>query len=472
MGEGYAIGFVESPDFGGRTLAERWAIIVAVEKYRHRAWAGVPYAESAAGGLSAALVTDGIESSRQVVLVGADATKGVIEASLGRLKKRVKKGDTLLAFVSARMIVGGDSTYLVPWDAVPDLAVETSVSVGDILAGLWKSKADNVAVFLDPAGEWTAEEFREVPGISSCSPGEASSVSAELRSSLWLHLVAGALIGDAGVSLNSIRQHVWNEFPRLFRRHAAADSIQTPIRFGPAVDVPIRDRKTSVDRVPVLDPGRLNRMVFRRESRVKVKALAGFKKVHQAPVAATQAARSFVARLAAGEVREELDRAYEAVRSRFGYKRKEIDRGPDRLVTPDFEYAVSVDLHPDDPAVAVIRCDLCRFGDATLVRSEPFLAFIRPFDSLVFEFLDPLDVAAFVDRLEEMPKAVATLNLAADGRTCEATIPGIAGRIVVGRHSLTIHGRSGGLLDLLLAFLSAVGPIGDRPALSTPGGKH
>jgi hypothetical protein len=470
--EGYARRSVESPDSNpGWGVVGRWAVIVAVETYRHPEWAGVPYAEAAGANLAKALVAAGIPPDGQILLVGPDATKGAVEARIRNLRKRIRKGDTLLVFLSAITFMHHGETYVALWDALPDLPAESGVSFAELLKPIRKADVESVAVFLDPAGEWNEADFDGLPGTASCSPGESSAAAAALRLSLWTHLVAEALTGDAAVTLDSIHAHVVAGLPRLLRRYAAPGTVQSPLRFGSKRDVRIREAIPQAAKPPVLDPARLARIVFRSETRVKVKELAGFRKPHKIPVSATPAARAFVARLAADDVQRDLDRTVEAVRERFGYKRKEIDRGPTVLRTPDFEYAVIVDLDPDDPAVAVIRRDLSRLRDAAFVRSVAFATFGKRFDSLAFEFVEPLDVVAFVDCLEDQPGSVATVTLSADGRSAEATVPGVPGRIVVERNALTVRGRgkdAGGLLDLLLAFLATVGPVGDPSRALTP----
>jgi hypothetical protein len=470
--EGYARRSVESPDSNpGWGVAGRWAVIVAVETYRHPGWAGVPYAEAAGAKLAKALVTAGFPPDGQTFLIGPDATKGAVEARLRNLRKRFRNGDTLLVFLSAYTFIHREETYVALWDSLPDLPAESGLSLAEMLKPIRKADVESVALFFDPAGEWNDADLEDLPGIASCSPGESSAAGAALRSSLWAHLVDEALTGDAAVTLDSIHAHVVAGLPRLLRRHAAPGTVQTPLRFGPKRDVRIREAMPQAAKPPILDPARLARVLFRSETRVRVKELAGFRKPHKIPVAATPAARAFVARLAADDVQRDLDRTVEAVREQFGYKRKEIDRGPTVLRTPDFEYAVTVDLDPDDPAVAVIRRDVSRLRDAAFVRSTAFSRFGKTFDALVFEFAELLDVLAFADCLEDMPASLVTVTLSADGRSCVATVPGVPGRIFVERNALIVRGRgkdTGGLVDLLLAFLAAVGPVGDPARALTP----
>jgi hypothetical protein len=386
----------------------------------------------------------------------------VVEARLRQLRKRIQAGDILLAFVSAHTIRHRDATYLAAWDTLPDLPGETAVPLAELAAALRKTKAESVALFLDPTGVWEADDLAEVPGIASYSSGE-SSQTGDGKSSLWMRLIFEALSGDAAVSLDSIYRYVVAGLPKLLRRHADPGSVQTPVRFGPKQDVPIRTARAKSE-TPILDPARLARVVFRGETRVRVKDLAGFRKTHNIPTTATPAARAFVGRLAKADVDAELDRTFDAVREQFGYKRKELDRGPGVLRTPDFEYAVAADLDPDDPSVAVIRRDAGRLRDAAFVRSPAFVAFGKRFDSLVFEFAEPLDVTAFMDCLEDLPRSVATLHPAPDGKSCEVTLPGVAGRIVIERNALTVRGRNSGtagLVDILLKLLTVVGPLGD-----------
>jgi hypothetical protein len=450
-------------------VAGRWAVVIAVEKYRHAGWAGVPYAEAAAGKLSAALAAARFPVECQTVLVGPDATAAVIRASIREARRRARAGDTLLVFVSGQTFFGRTATYLAAWDTLLDLRAETAVDVAELVETVKKPKVES-ALFLDVEGDLNGRIFNPIPTLASCVPGERS-LAGSGKVSLWLGLVIDALSRDDAVSLDSIHRHVTANLPTLLRRYGEPGAIQTPQRFGSKKDVPIRSARPK-STTPVLDPSRLARVVFRGETRVRMKDLAGFRKSFTVPTAATPAARAFVARLAKDELESDLDRTYEAVREQFGYKRKELDRGPGVLRLPDFEYAVSVDLDPDDPSVAMIRRDATRFHDAAFVRSPEFSAFGKRFDSLVFEFAEPIDVTAFVDHLEDLPKSVAILHPSPDGKSCEVTLPGVAGRVVVERTALTVRGRSAGtagLVDILLNLLAVVGPVGDPARALTRG---
>ncbi|MEZ5980234.1 MAG: hypothetical protein R3F34_18760 [Planctomycetota bacterium] len=94
--------------------------------------------------------------------------------------------------------------------------------------------------------------------------------------------------------------------------------------------------------------------VFVAESFAPVKGLTGFKKgVHGVPQEKSAHGDALVARLAEGELAAEREERASALRSAFGFKRKELEAfGPEdgvmTLATPLFDYEVQVDVDPDD----------------------------------------------------------------------------------------------------------------------------
>src|SRR5439155_66101 len=185
-------------------------------------------------------------------------------------------------------------------------------------------------------------------------------------------------------------------------------------------------------------------------------------------------ARKYVNRSARPDIKADLDATFDMIREQFGYKRKDLEASAERdglgfIRTPDFEYTVSVALNADDPAEVIWRREVGRLSDPDFVRSEPFAAvFGAAFDRLVFEFALPVNVAEFVDRIEERPLEGVKINVASGSNAAEVKLAGFAGRIAVTRTAVEIEGRSGataGLLDRFLDFLRKFEGVGDAKGL-------
>ena len=80
----------------------------------------------------------------------------------------------------------------------------------------------------------------------------------------------------------------------------------------------------------------------------------------------------------------------------------------------------------------------------------------------------PVDVAEFVDRIEDSPPEGVKVAVASDSDAAEIKLTGFAGRLTVTREAVEIEGRAGsaaGLLDQFLMFLRKFGGVGEPKAL-------
>src|SRR5437867_452548 len=95
------------------------------------------------------------------------------------------------------------------------------------------------------------------------------------------------------------------------------------------------------------------------ETRRRVKDLPAFRKTHRIPDRVDSASSRFVHELAADDLRADLDAVFAAVRTAFGYQRRQTkaahEAGYSSLRTPDFDYTIAADLAHDDPAVLVLQ---------------------------------------------------------------------------------------------------------------------
>ena len=486
-------------------MADRWALIVATDKFLDAELGTVPYAEAGAKALADALAASGYPKANQFVLPGPLATKTVVESRLRKLKKAVKRGDAVLACWAGRGFSRGGEGFLACWDTQRDDLAETSLPFAEFVASFSGPKASQVIALLDVGtgsdvpgftphldGTELAGLFGESPkavGLLSADPGEESHTSAALKAGVWSHLLVEALSGRAAkatdkagtVTAFSLHRFLEEELPRVLRKHFEPGTSQTPLLLGKqnaaAVVADLSQLIGRADGGFLLDPDRLRRVLFRSESSGRVKDLTHWRKTFDVPTNAGPSSRKFVARIADPDVRADLDAVFDAAREYIGYKRKDVEvtTGPDgtgTIRTPDFEYTVTAALDAEDPSKVTWIREVGQFADPGFVRGPGFDAVLgKLFDQLVFEFARPVDVASLVDRLEDRPPKGAKVQVASDGTSCDVTLAGFAGRVTVIRHALTVRGRGGksaGLLDQFLAFLQAVGPLGE-PLMLTPG---
>jgi hypothetical protein len=481
-------------------VADRAALVIAVETF-FEAGPPVPYAAADAAELFRALPAAGYNPVKCLLLAGHRTTKAVIESHLKRLPKLVGKADSLLVLVVTRGFSHKGRGYLACADTIPPDLIETSLPVADLIAALHKTRCQEITVLLDldpltlpdeltPSGldeDELARLFGESPacvGLLAATPGERSFESAQLRHGIWRHHLIEALTGKtrSGVNkdgtLTAARLHAFlaDAVPRTLRRTYDAPVEQTPILLGEgnAANVVADLGRLLGPGGELLDPARMKRVVFRSETVGRVKDLTGFRKTHTLPDRANEWARKFVNRIAAADIKADLDNTFDAIREQFGYKRKDLDVSAERdgfgfIRTPDFEYTVSVRVHPDDPTEVVWRREVGRLSDPGLVRSEGFRAvFVGTFDRLVFEFAVPVEVAEFVDRIEEHPPEGVKVSVASGSDAAEIKLAGFAGRVTLTREAVEIEGRPGSsasLLDQFLTFLGKFAGLGEPKAL-------
>ena len=481
-------------------MADRAALLIAVETF-FEAGPPVPYAAADCAELHRALPAAGYNSAKCTLVAGTRTTKAVIESYLRRLPKLIDKADSLLVLVVTRAFTQKGHGYLACSDTItPDLS-ETSLALADLLAALHKTKCKEIAVLLDVEplalpGELTPSGLNDgeltklfdaspsCTGLLAATPGERSFESAQLRHGIWRHHLIEMCTGKArsGVgkdgTLTAAALHAFlaDAVPRTLRRTYETAQEQTPLLFGESnAGVVVADLgKLLGPGGDLLDPGRMKRVVFRAESTGRVKDLSGYRKSHSIPDRANEWARKYVNRLAAADIKADLDNTFDMVREQFGYKRKDLDVSAERdglgfIRTPDFEYTVSLAVNPDEPSEVIWRREVGRLSGPEFVRSPGFQAvFGTMFDRLVFEFAVPVDVAELVDRIEESPPEGVRIGLGSDANAAEIALAGFAGKVTVTPDAVIIQGRAGtaaSLLEQFLAFLNKFGGLGEARAL-------
>jgi hypothetical protein len=463
----------------------------------------VPYAAADCAELLRALPAVGYDPGRCILVAGTRTTKAAIESHLRRLPKLVEGAESLLVLVVTRGFTQRGHGYLVCADTLSTDLPETSIPIADLLNAIHKTKCKEIAILLDvdplpqisemmPSGLHEGElraHFDASPkavGLLASAPGERSFESGQLRHGIWRHHLIEAFTGkmrtgvakDGTLTATALQSFLADAVPRTLRRSYETPQEQTPILLGDAHAGMVVADLTSVLGAggEILDPGRMKRVVFRSEAVGKIKDLAGYRKSHSLPDRANDWARKYVNRIAAADLKEDLDRVFDMVRDEFGYKRKDLDVSAERdglgfIRTPEFEFTISLEVNPDEPTEVIWRREIGRMAGPEFVRSRPFQAvFGSMFDRLVFEFDVPVNVAEFVDRVEDAPPEGVKIGVASNANMAEITLAGFTGKVTVQPDAVTIHGRPGApanLLDQFLNFLRKFAGLGEPKALQS-----
>ncbi len=458
----------------------RRSFLVAVERPLHGELGGLPGAAAEAGRLAAALESAGYAKENRVHLADAHATLAAVESRWKKFRRGVRAGDRVVVAWLGRGHAAKGRGRLDCWDTLPDDRAGTSFAARDWLADLRATPAEEVVLLLATPGMDEQEIADGIEASANLVALLAGRADEEPRmpaeGGLWGDLVAEAIAGrsraardESGrVTARSIQKLLDAEFPNRWKRYGSPGDRQTPHLIGHALGV-LRNAPSN-DGGAILDAARLRRVALRSESTTAVRDLADYRKSHAVPAKAGPASRRFVQRLAAADLRADVERVATLCRERFGHPRRQLvaavgQDGTGSLRTPDFEYAVSVELDPADSTRLVWRREYGRFSDLAFARDADFGP---TFDQLVFELARPLDVASFLDRLEDAPMPGLRVAAAFDGDSCELELPGVVGRVEVRRGEVVVRGRTPGatgLFDGLLAFLTRFGPLGDPPAL-------
>ena len=143
------------------------------------------------------------------------------------------------------------------------------------------------------------------------------------------------------------------------------------------------------------------------EQQSRVRDLSGFRKSHRVPGEVSARANDFVRRIAADDIGEDLDQWFAGLRRELGLKRAQMEvsdpyQGSGTIITPTFQYQVSVGLSNDDPSLLTWRRQVSEFAPLEAVLRDGFSStFGTIFDTLEFAPVAPINVEEFIDWIED-----------------------------------------------------------------------
>ena len=210
------------------------------------------------------------------------------------------------------------------------------------------------------------------------------------------------------------------------------------------------------------------------DSTGRVRQLRGFQKGFREPSEVTAATRSFVARLGAAEVQERAERVFREVRAAFAYKRRELDLaladGSATVRTPDFDVNLGVEQDEEKPSAYRLVTQVAAFRSPGIVEDERFLRLFGGYcDRVVIDFAQAFDLAAKIDRIEDLPELAPHLDYDAHAQWFTLSLPSPAITIhVTSRRmvfALAAPGELRTLLNYTAAALAALGGAAGRATL-------
>jgi hypothetical protein len=471
---------------------KKYAILIAVEKYLDKDMKPVEFAERDARELSDVLAAHGFDKADQLVLINNEATRGVIESRMRRVIKRLQKDDILFFYYAGHGFSKGAKNFLTCHDTLDSDWDGTSVALAPIFHELQNSQCERIALFLDccESGVKATEGNRSVYSdmkehelkdflddakhclcFAACRAKENSWSSKSLKHGIWTHHVIEAFRGDAPLALEkgrfltamSLQNHLKLEVPRTILRTFTKPRDQTPWMYGATSgDFALADLK------PILDERRekankgvnlVTEISFTSEEIDSIKNLSGWKKHYKVPSNDSHTTQSFAAGLATKELKDDLDDVYDKLKDAYGFARRDLDApepdsGGGSILTPYFDYSVSIVLNPDDLSEVIWTKTVTNIKEPAKVASEAFgEVFDGVFDTLEFSLPKRVKIEDFIDAVEAAKIPEVEVQHDRGATYCTLEIEGAEGKISVTSDSLSItHDTAKETKELIASF--------------------
>ena len=441
------------------------ALLIAIEDYTEERIPSVLFAAADLKAFSETLASLAFADCNQVCRLNAQATKTGIESDLRAVARRLTKEDTFFLFYVGHGFELDGTNYLACYDTRSDDLAQTSISLQAIVDLLSSSDCRHISVFLDAShqGLSAASSLRATPaplddaaleksivglkhaaGFVACRSHEESHSSSHLKRGIWTHHVLEALRGDAiaakfdarCVTSTSLQSYLSRAVPRTLRAEFAAPIVQTPWMCGDvsadfvvADLTPVLEQKLQETTPPV---PRLDAVVISATKSQPVKHLPGFKKSHRLPDSKNSNSDAFIASITEATLQSDLEATFLMLKAAYRFKRLDLEkRGPADgagvIATPFFEYAISVELDPDDVMQVVWKRSISKISDPAQVFCEEFdRVFTGVFDTIEISPDQPLDVTTVIDRIEQLDSSDFTATYDSDCTQCFVRVAGIS----------------------------------------------
>ena len=452
------------------------AILIAVEQYLNPAIGDVAYARNDAEEFSRALELHGFDNADQLILIDSQATKGVIESKVQRAISRLEHDDILYLYYAGHGFSKSGQNFITCHDTQDSDWEGTSVALEPLFRALRSSDCEKVALFLDccesgidaTAGmrgiydnlkEYELEDFLDNAShcicFAACRSDESSFSSDTLKHGIWTYHLIEAFKGDASLALekgflvsSSLQNYLKAEVPRTVRTTYTSSREQTPWMYGASSgDFPLADlREILRKRQEAANQGNnlTTDVSFVSKEHGSVKSLSGWKRTHRVPDYVNGTSESFIVGISAGDLKDELDSVYDSLRKEFGFTRRDLNAsepedGTGTIITPYFNYSVSVALNPDDLAEVIWHRTVDGITAPGHVESDAFGAvFDKVFDTLEFSLPKRVNIEDLIDAIEAAKIPDLEIHYDRGFTSCQLQIDGADTTVTVTSHALSI----------------------------------
>ncbi len=452
------------------------AILIAVEDYADKKIYPVKYAEADARDLAATFDDNGFSVAEQTVLINVNATRTSIKSRVRKVLAGLTKEDTLYIYYAGHGFARNGKNFITCFDTRLDDLEGTSIAVEWLFSQFKQCASTRIVLFLDSceSGMLATTEIRGIYTdltedelkaffdesehcvcFAACKPGQYSYPADKLKHGIWTYHLIEALNANAPTALeyghlvtsSSLQNHLHLQVPRTLRTTLTGTAVQTPWVYGA-----LSSEFLIADVAPILKKRKaaanphaqqLREVRLYDEQAVAVRKLSGFRKGHHVPDRVTDATESFVATISEKDISDDLDEVHDALRGAFEFKRKdlqvEVARGGGSIITPYFDYEVTVSLDPDDPSGVVWRREVHNIREPDKVQSDEFDDVFRGlFDTLEFSSGRALKIEEIVDQIEALDNDEISVTYDKNLEWCTISVDGIDATIRVTKRSISI----------------------------------
>ena len=469
------------------------AILIALEKFADSKIEGVTFAETNATRLAEVLVQHGFETENSIVLVNELATKTAIESKIRRAVKSCLDDDVLYFYYAGHAYSRNSVNYLTCTDSDNSDLDNTAIRLDWLITQFRDSDCHQIVFLMDSSenvfnvsdprvstgfiDETELKQWCESSGNSVCftasKPNEQSHASRKLKSGIWAHHLIEALDGKAPSALvdgsklttSSLQAYLVQSVAQTLTMTYSNKKRQTPCMYvKKSNEIVLADfAEIFAQRKAESNPyaGLIRSVSFWAREASSVKSLSGFKKGHAIPDRANLSSQTFVAKLAQEQVSQDLKTIFQQLKSSFKFKRTEIcvtdqGDGTGTIITPYFNYSISVALDEENPSNVVWHRSVDSIKDSDKIFSKAFaVVFEGVFDTVEFVTPHAVDLDTMIDSLEALEDDRIALEYDHDATCCNLSIEGLTGEIHVTKRSLRfVHPMPDAPSNLLRSFLA------------------